>query len=362
MTDRQLAAVLRERTADIAARWHRDVVGSPSRELIDRMPQLIEGLAHWIDGNQIEALEHLRTVAGAHALERHRGGHELTVALGEYTALRNALLEVALEHAGKGELAPGMAALATALDRTIAEAVARYEAEHDHVRERFMGMLVHDLRDPLTAVVMSANLLADMTLGERQALLVGRITRGARRIERMVDEVIDFARSRLGEGLSLQPVMFDMTDVCNEMIAEARAQPAPRDIQFDFAGNVTGSWDRERARQAVANLIANATQSSQGVIKVRVHESSDHKSVLVSVTNRGSVIGADVLARIFDPFARAVIDPSRVRGLGLGLYMVEQIALAHGGSVRATSTQTEGTTFSIEWPRAPAPKPGLAAI
>jgi signal transduction histidine kinase len=113
---------------------------------------------------------------------------------------------------------------------------------------------------------------------------------------------------------------------------------------------VSGSWDRERARQALANLIANATQSSQGAIRVRANETPDQKAVLVSVTNRG-VIPPELLTRIFDPFARAVVDPSRVRGLGLGLYMVEQIALAHGGSVRATSDPTEGTTFSIEWPR-----------
>ncbi|MBA2544287.1 MAG: HAMP domain-containing histidine kinase, partial [Deltaproteobacteria bacterium] len=308
------------------------------------MPQLIEGIASWIDGKEADALEHLRTVASAHALERHRGGHELTVALEEYTALRGTLLEVALEAAGKAELASGLVALATALDRTIAEAVTRYEAEHDHVRERFIGMLVHDLRDPLTAVVMSANLLADMTLGERQAQLVGRITRGARRIERMVDEVVDFARSRLGEGMLLTPASFDMTDICNEAIAEARAMPAPRDIQLDVAGNVSGTWDRERARQALANLLTNAAQASQGPIKIRAHESSDQRAVIVSVTNRGAVIAPDVLARIFDPFARAVIDPARVRGLGLGLYMVEQIAIAHGGAVRATSTAAEGTT------------------
>ncbi len=314
------------------------------------MPELIEGLALWLDGEHDQALEPLSAIAAAHALEHHRAGVELTVVLAEYEALHRTLLEVTLEDTSRVGLASGLIALTTAINRTIAEGVKRYESEHEHVRERFIGMLVHDLRDPLTAVVMSANLLSDMTLGDRQSQLVGRITRGARRIERMVDEVVDFARSRLGEQLSLSPATFDMAEVCQEAIGEVRAVPAPREVLLDVSGNVSGTWDRDRARQALVNLITNATQSSQGAIRVRVVENPD-RTVVVSVTNRGSVIAPEMLARIFDPFARAMLDQSRIRGLGLGLYMVEQIARAHGGAVRATSTSTEGTTFLIEWPR-----------
>lgn len=349
MTDSQLVTVLRDRAAEIAARWHRDVA-LPSAALATRMPHLIEGIALWVDGEHEAALEQLRGVAEAHAVAHHREGHELAVVIAEYTTLRATLFEVALEHVGAVELAAGLVAIATALDHAISEAVTRYEAEHDHVRERFTGMLVHDLRDPLTAVAMSAGLLADMTLNERQAQLVGRITRGARRIEKMVDEVVEFARSRLGEPLPLTPATFDMTEACNDAIAEARALPAARDIQLDVEGSVVGTWDRERVRQVLSNLIANATLSGQGVIRVRVQESPDRRSVVVSVTSRGPELSPEVLARLFDPFARAVMDSSRVRGLGLGLSMVEQIALAHGGGVRATS-DAEGTTISVEWPR-----------
>ncbi len=348
MTDRQLAAVLRERATDIAERWHTGLP-SPSPALVERMPQLIEAIATWMDGERETSLQQLHDVAHAHALEHHRAGRDLTDALTEYEALRRMLLEIALG-GEKTELASSLMSLAAALDRTICAACARYESEHDHVRERFLGMLVHDLRDPLTAVTMSANLLADMTLGDKQAQLVGRISRGARRIEKMVDEVVDFARSQLGEQFSLTPATFDMAEVCNEAILEARALPAPRDIQLEVAGNLTGTWDRERARQAFVNLIANATGSGQGAIRIRVDESEDRKMVVVAVTNRGAVIAPEVLARIFDPFARAVLEQTRMRGLGLGLYLVAQIARAHGGVARATSTAA-GTTIFVEWPR-----------
>lgn len=349
MTDRQLAAVLRARAEDIARRWHRDVE-SPSSSLVTRMPELVEAIAAWVEGERETSLEQLRAVAQAHALEHHRAGHLLTRAIAEYDAVRGTLLEIALE-GERSELATAVLAVATALDRVISEAVARYEAEHDHVRERFIGMLVHDLRDPLTAVTMSANLLSDMTLGDRQAQLVGRITRGARRIERMVDEVVDFARGMDGAQLTLTPATFDMAEVCSEAILEARGLPAPREIQLDVVGNVQGTWDRERARQALANLLANATQSSQGVIRVKISEAPDRRFVVVAVTNRGPAIAPEMLARFFEPFARAVSDQSRVRGLGLGLYLVEQIARAHGGGVRAESTAADGTTIFVDWPR-----------
>lgn len=349
MTDRQLAALLRARAQDIAERWHRDLV-SPSPSLVARMPELVESIAAWVEGERETSLEQLRAVAHAHALEHHRAGHLLTCALAEYDAVRGTLLEIALE-GERAELAMAVVTLATALDRVISEAVARYEAEHDHVRERFIGMLVHDLRDPLTAVTMSANLLSDMTLGDRQAQLVGRITRGARRIERMIDEVVDFARGMDGAQLTLTPATFDMAEVCNEAILEARGLPAPREIQLDVVGNVSGTWDRERARQALVNMLANATQSSQGVIRVKISEAPDRRLVVVAVTNRGPAIAPEMLARIFDPFARAVSDQSRVRGLGLGLYFVEQIARAHGGGVRAESTAADGTTIFVDWPR-----------
>lgn len=349
MTDSQFASVLRSRARDIIQRWHRDLP-SPSPSLVARMPMLLEALAIWMDGEHSTAIVQLHSIAHAHAFEHHRAGRELIEALTEYQRLREAILEIALE-GGRDALATSSSALATALDHAIAAAVARYESEHDYVRERFIGMLVHDLRDPLTAVTMSASLLAEMTLGERQAQLVGRITRGARRIERMIDEVVDFARGRLGEPLSLTPSTFDMAEVCNEVILDARAQPAPREIQLEVTGSVGGIWDRVRARQALVNLIANATQSSQGPIRVRVYEAEDRGLVVVAVTNRGPAIAPVQLARIFDPFARAMFEQTPIRGLGLGLYLVDQIVRAHGGAARATSTAVDGTTILVEWPR-----------
>jgi signal transduction histidine kinase len=273
--------------------------------------------------------------------------------IAEYAALRAVVLAIVLEHTEREHLAPTIVAVSGAFDSLVTRAIARYELEHERIRERFVSMLVHDLRDPLTAVMMSANLLADMTLGQRQSQMVGRITRGARRIERMVDEVVDFARTRVGEGstIAISPGKVDIGEVCHEAIGEARALPSAREIALDLSGDLHGTWDRERVRQALTSLIANATQAGQGAIHVRAGESSDRSAVITSVTNRGPVLSSDLLNRIFDPFGRALLDPSRVRGLGLGLYLVEQIARAHGGSAKAASNADQGTVFTVEWPR-----------
>jgi signal transduction histidine kinase len=361
-----ISATLRTQSDAIATRWRgasAREVDAAARAFCERIPQLVDGVALASEGATDEAMVKLRMFAEAHALDRHRAKSTLGVVLDEYAQLRRSLIEVVLEGDARDEIASHLIALHAALDYTSSIAVQRFEEEHDRVRERFIGMLVHDLRDPLTAVMMSANLLADMTLGERQALLVGRISRGARRIERMVDEVVEFARSRLGESLSLTPSQCDLSEVCHEAIGEHRAQPAPREIQLDISGNLAGTWDRERVRQAMINLLANASQGSQGAIQLRAVEREDHGAVLTSVTTKGPVLNPESLSHIFDPVGRALLDYqsvqgsqvgtlSRLRGLGLGLYLVERIAIAHGGSVRATSTSETGTTITVEWPRA----------
>lgn len=338
----------------IATRWQREVtrdVASVSPIFGEQLPLVIGGLAAWIEGREADAREAFRAFSELHVVERHRARASTPDVLLEIAALRAAVLATVVEVGSPDEIAAIVVQIARAIDVLAASALERFEVEHERTRERFVSMLVHDLRDPLTAVMMSANLLADMTLGDRQAQMVGRITRGARRIERMVEEVVEFARSRLDDGISLSPASFDMAEVCHEAIGEARTFPAARDIALDAQGDLKGSWDRERVRQALISLIVNATQSGQGAIQLLATERTDRAAVVTTVISRGPVMSPEMLARVFDPFGRALIDPARVRGLGLGLYLVDRIARAHGGSVTATSTAETGTAFTIEWPR-----------
>lgn len=351
-----MALNLSEHVSAIAERWKAEAardVASPSPVFGEQLPSVIAGLGAWIAGREREALDAFHAFAELHVVERHRARGSAVDVLREYAALRSAVIAVVLEVGSPDDILANIVPLSRGVDALISCALVRFEAEHERIRERFVSMLVHDLRDPLTAVMMSANLLGDMTLGERQSQMVGRITRGARRIERMVDEVVDFARSRVGDGITISPASFDMVEVCHEAIGEARTFPAARDIALDVSGDLKGSWDRDRVRQALLSLIANATQSGQGAIQLRATERPDHGAVFTTVVNHGPVMSSEMLARAFDPFGRALLDPSRVRGLGLGLYLADRIARAHGGRVTATSTIETGTAFTIEWPRSP---------
>jgi signal transduction histidine kinase len=350
---------IRARKHEITRRWQREVVRevptlatlTPSA-LVDHLPEFIDGLAAWIDGEVTDAMRGFQRLVEGHALQRQTAGIDLEALTAEYATLRRVTLEILVEHASPAELASAIVRLADGLDRAIREAVHSYATQRDHVRERFIAILAHDLRDPLTAIMMSATLLADMTLGEKQAQLVERITRGSRRIERMIDDVLDFARGRLDGGIPIVPVQRPMDEICTAVVEEARAGAPGIAIQLETTGDLRGFWDPDRVAQALGNLLANARVYGQGEIVVRAWERDDHHAVLTSVTNPGPPIPAEVLARIFDPYARSP-EVSRRGGLGLGLYIVEQIARAHGGWCRATSSVERGTTFTIEWPRTP---------
>ena len=342
----------------IVTRWQAEVLRDvpalatlDAPALVDHLPEFLEGLAAWIEGNEKHAMQGFEALVDGHALQRHGVGIELESLIAEYATLRRVILEVVQEHADAGELSRAIVRLSGGMDLAVAEAVKRYARARDHVRERFIGILGHDLRDPLTAVMMSATLLADMTLGEKQSQLVGRITRSARRIERMIDDVLDFARGRLDGGIPISPRLCDMREICQAAVEESRAANAQRDVRLEASGDLRGHWDYDRVRQTLANLLSNARTYGQGDIVVRAWERDDRHAVLTSVTNQGPAIAPELLARIFDPYSRTT-SANRRGGLGLGLYIVEQIARAHGGLVRAESN-ANATTFTIEWPRVP---------
>jgi hypothetical protein len=353
---------LRTHKHAIATRWEREVLRDvpalavlPRGALVDHMPEMLEGLAAWIDGADSDGFG---VLAEGHALQRHSTGIDLEALTSEYATLRRVVLEQLVEVADVRSLIR----LDAGIDRAVGEAARRYTSARDHVRERFISILAHDLRDPLTAVMMSATLLADMTLGDKQAQLVERITRGARRIERMIDDVLDFARGRLDGGIPIFPALANMGEICTEAIDDTRVAGPSRDVRLQITGDLRGMWDRDRVRQALANLLSNARHYGQGEILVRAWEREDRHAVLTSVANRGSFLSPEAIARIFDPFTRTSESSATHRGgLGLGLYIVEQIARAHGGICRATSSE-DSTIFTIEWPRVPLEEtPGRAA-
>jgi signal transduction histidine kinase len=226
--------------------------------------------------------------------------------------------------------------------------------------DRNIGVLAHDLRNPLFAIVAGLDVLAaSRNLSEEERGIVARMFNSAQRMTTMIRDLLDHARTSLG-AFPHDPVPTDLRPVCQVAIDELRSIHPGRKITCEVAGDVEGNWDPLRLQQVVSNLVGNALEHSQGVVSVRM-EGGEH-DVVLSVHNDGDPIPPHVLPVLFEPFGRGDRSPN---GLGLGLYIVRQIIRRHGGTIEVRSSPDLGTTFVSRWPRDPAgtswypPRPDL---
>ena len=219
-------------------------------------------------------------------------------------------------------------------------------------REMFIGILGHDLRNPLGSIVMSAAAqLRHGHLDEQDAESAARIIRGSQRMTRMINQLLDLTRARLGGGMPLEPKPTDLREVCRNVVEEFEAT-----LQLEMKGDVTGTWDPDRLAEALSNLAGNAVDYARPGTAVIVSAHPDGAEVVVEIQNQGEPIAADVLPFIFEPFRRARQgEKSKAGNLGLGLYIAKQIVLSHGGTLDVDSAGGL-TPFVMRLPRcAPSP-------
>lgn len=216
-----------------------------------------------------------------------------------------------------------------------------------------IGILSHDLRNPLAAIVASADLLAHLPEASDKAhRVVARINRSARRMTVMIRDILDYTRGRLGGGIPLNRQPTDLAVLSQSVVDEIRAGYPAVHIEVETAGKLTGDWDPARIEQALSNLIANAVQHGGDDVKL-VASGEDRDQVVVTVRNGGHPIPEGRMSTLFDAFKKG---ESSLAGLGLGLFIVREIVQAHEGNI-AVSSSPEGTVFSFCLPRASA---GLA--
>ncbi|HEY2027604.1 MAG TPA: ATP-binding protein [Myxococcales bacterium] len=242
---------------------------------------------------------------------------------------------------------------AVAVNTDITERIQKEQVLRDALeyRDRMLGVLSHDLRNPLSVIATSTSLLHMGNLDEKQRRAVTRVAANASRIERMVHDLLDYTRSRLPRGLPVTPQQGDLRAVCQQVVENMQVLHPDRTIVLKAAGPAMGTFDPERALQAISNLLANALRYSPPDAQVTVSLEAAPEGLWLSVHNAGEPIAPEVMPRLFDAFARGVPDESgRSAGLGLGLYIVKQIMEAHGGRVEVVSTRAQGTTFRVLWP------------
>jgi signal transduction histidine kinase len=239
---------------------------------------------------------------------------------------------------------------------SVAESALREEASF---RERFLAILAHDLRQPLNVFALGSETLAAAdTPQDVRDRVKTHFDKATGRMQRMIGELLDFSRTRpQGGGMPIAPKTVDLADIVRDVVDEVRLAQPKRELTLDVVSTCRGTWDADRLAQVVSNLVENALAHSAPDSPVRVVLTSVEDRVDVTVENHGSPIAPEVLASLFDPFKRGSSRTIGARGLGLGLYIVDQIARAHGGKVMVRSDAAV-TRFNVTLPLSAAAPPG----
>jgi PAS domain S-box-containing protein len=242
------------------------------------------------------------------------------------------------------------------------------EAQHQHSREQLalardfekwiLAIVSHDIRDPLNTILFAAQLLRELPGATSTTTKHADIVeRGVHRIQHIVGDLLDLSREREGSGIPIDPRPTDLRRVCRQIVDELAAVARDRQVTFDCEVDGTGAWDEHRIVQAISNLTANAVRHGTPGSPVRVRLTGDERRVAVEVHNRGA-IPRELLPRIFEPFRSGRHIASRSEGLGLGLFIANAIARAHGGGLEVDSSD-DRTMFRLVLPRQ-APPAGAA--
>jgi K+-sensing histidine kinase KdpD/ActR/RegA family two-component response regulator len=252
------------------------------------------------------------------------------------------------ELAAKAAVAIENARLFTEQRRAQEELRRRTEFE-----QQLVGIVSHDLRNPLAAISMSAGLMEKKgELSEAQRRMVTRINQATERAARMIRDLLDFTKARLGGGIALHPQPTDLKDVVQQVVDEVLVAHSGRHVELDVEPELKGEWDPDRIAQVLTNLLSNALTYSPAGAPVRVAARLDGDSALLTVFNGGAFIPTELLPRLFEPMTRGTLKEGQSsRSIGLGLYIVRDIVRGHGGSVEVMSSAEDGTTFTVRLPR-----------
>lgn len=224
-------------------------------------------------------------------------------------------------------------------------------AETLRFHETFVATVGHDLKNPLNAIVMASQILASQTDDTKQQEMAARIRRSAHRMASMIDELYDLSRCRLDGGLALRQRLVELAPAIQRVIDEHRLSAAVP-IEYHEEGGAKVYCDDIRMTQMISNLIGNALKHGTPGAPVDVRLTANDTEVEIAVHNEG-VIAEDVQKSLFDPFVSSSRKGGGKDGLGLGLYIVEQIVRAHDGRIVVHSSLEEGTTFTVRVPRDP---------
>lgn len=317
-------------------------------------PQTREEQAEKSKGRAPRTTEAPNTAAETHALLRARSGFSINQMVAEYRALRASVLYLWTKKSGPNSVdLQEMIRFNEAIDQAVAESVAFFNARIDNERNLLLGMLGHDMRGPLQVIHLTAKYLSNVDAGTDVATCAARLLKSVSSLKALLDDLLDFNRTKLGLGITISPAPVDLAESFSAELDQLRVANAGRSIVLEANGEVSGVWDINRLNQLLGNLVVNALKYGAFSSPVKVVLNGLPGEVTFAVHNHGARIDKSMLAQIFEPLKRG-LDGQLLSGtdgsMGLGLYIAREIATAHGGDIAAKSDEKE-TVFTVRLPR-----------
>lgn len=369
----RLADFIRHDMEAIVAQWEAfaatllpAAAGLESLALRDHAPDILAAVARDLDtpqtrqeqsdkskGRAPKPVDATETAAQTHAVLRARGGFDINQLVAEYRALRASVLRLWMDaHAGGPERIDDLIRFNEAIDQAVAESVGHFQRQVEQARNLLLGTLAHDMRSPLSTILMTANYLKALNAGQPISTAAARLIGSGRAMQALLDDLVDFNRTNLGLGIRVTPADIDLAAVVAAEVEQLRGAHPDRHIGLEVSGDCRGRWDGSRLQQSLRNLVMNAIQHGAPGSPVRVALRGLGAQVRLSVTNTGGGIDPAAVDAMFDPLRQGLAEgqATEAGSLGLGLYIVREVTLAHEGEVEVVAASNE-TTFAIRLPR-----------
>ena len=361
---KRLAELIHENRDQLLKRWADRVQArlAPRKlskpELMDRLPDFIDELVRALRGEGSPPVALVTEAAKEHGKQRFRTGFDIEAVVLEYGILRECVFEL-ISEPDYSPTVPEFRLLSKCLIDAIAAAVSEYAGQREEeVRNRsefekqLLGIVSHDLRDPLNTIGLSAaTLLRRSGIDELYVKGLTRILSSAKRATRLIADLLDFTQVRVGGGISIRPKSFNFHDLTQQIVDEMSLSNPDRQIVFTQAGSGEGVWDQDRITQVLVNLLTNALQHSPSGTIVHVAARAANGAVSLVINNQGRLLSQEEIPSLFEPFRRGSDAPAEPGSLGLGLFIAQQIVAAHRGSIEVASTEEDGTTVTVHFPR-----------
>ena len=303
-------------------------------------------------GRAPKLLDAPETAAQTHAVLRARSDFDINQLASEYRALRASVLRLWTEACQPDDLnLEDVIRFNEAIDQALAESIGFFSEQVDQGRNLFLGMLGHDMRNPLNTILMTASYLAALNAGAEVSEGASRLIRSGASMKALLDDLVDFNRTKLGLGINIALADVDLAAAFVDELEQLRGAHPGRRLELEVVGDTRGRWDRLRLQQLLRNLVSNAIKYGAPGEPIRVVLAGEETDVRIEVGNSGPGIQSSALDEIFDPLKRGPAQNHDTgNGLGLGLYIVREVARAHGGEVDVRADNTE-TVFVVRLPR-----------